>query len=395
VCEEITHNPTITRYLEGAIRDIYWWQPAQWRDDLDRCCPNLPPANRSRAVTRKANMFWEELAVALGARLMGYRAGLPGQHHLMSALAHGYGPGCAATGAQTDAEWLECSDTGIPDAAQITVVTSIDGARDVLNPITRQINVTTIHPYAVVPASYSISVAQGLRVASPHHEVVNLVPSWQGQLPGATIKIIGLAAEPPGRPHSFNFPDFNLAFIPFRHLVLQGPVANPKESQSSLSYASAPALQSAASTLVERLFNSSSVPEVVAELMPFFTEKYYYMFGEYNFSFDGTPGVEGYKKYVLASEFGITGGLASRFSEVKLEIIVEEEQQLQSPGLDPWAIVGASCGIAVLGAGVVLLVRQRRIHYCVRPPVQSFPVHDDDIELLDFIDQDVLEPEPA
>lgn len=392
-CDEISYKPMVKRYINAALQDIYWWQPWQWNAELDRCCTQFPLSNRSEAINRKAGMFWEELALALSRRIFGHRSTSveAGQHHLMLALALGYGPSCASLGARSDAEWLSCADNGISDAAQITVITSIDGARDPLNPTTRQINLTITRPFAVVPASYLINVAEGLHVASSYHEVVNLVPSWDGQSRNINLQIRGVAAEPSALQSNFNFPDYNLAFIPFRHLVLQGPVANPKVSHSSLHYTSEQALQSAASRLVEQLFDSNAMSKIVTELSSFFNAKYYYMFSDFNFSFNGSSGIDGYQKYILESQFGLAGGLATRYSDLKLEIVRQEQNSYQSRDHSSSILIGATCGLAAVGVGIFFLIRYRFIY---TKPSQSVPTtDDDDFELLDWADQDVLEVE--
>jgi|EP01047_Picozoa_sp_COSAG01_P057710 hypothetical protein len=72
------------------------------------------------------------------------------------------------------------------------------------------------------------------------------------------------------------YPDYNLMFIPMRHLVLQGSVNNPKSASpgSSLRYASVQDLQAAAAQIVHAMQEPASASQVAARLAPFFTSRY-------------------------------------------------------------------------------------------------------------------------
>ena len=78
----------------------------------------------------------------------------------------------------------------------------------------------------------------GLKVASPLQEVLDMRPQIAGSY--TDLKSIHILAHIPSttikRIKNTDYPDFNLLYIPLRHLIFQGEVEDPTRSKSSLSF---------------------------------------------------------------------------------------------------------------------------------------------------------------
>ena len=107
-----------------------------------------------------------------------------------------------------------------------------------------------------------------------------------------------------------DYPDYSLLFVPLRHLVFQGEVANPKGPNATLSYSDTASLRQRFDEVIEDLRTVESAQSVVNELRPFMTTDYYYMF-------DQGEGVAGYRDYLLGPH-GIGGGIAPDVGRVEL-----------------------------------------------------------------------------
>ena len=81
-------------------------------------------------------------------------------------------------------------------------------------------------------------------VAPPRQEVLDFRPAVGGSRTAyKEMKIVAtINAASKKRVIGFDYRDFNLVFVPLRHMVFQGDALNPKGPQSSLTYASEAAL---------------------------------------------------------------------------------------------------------------------------------------------------------
>eukprot|EP00040_Diaphanoeca_grandis_P026778 m.150466 g.150466 ORF g.150466 m.150466 type:complete len:391 (+) comp30727_c0_seq1:69-1241(+) len=303
-CNDITADPQVQLYLKSAFHDIYQWNKPEWTNDLKRCCSNDPNVNATLLLETKANMFWELLAQAFSERVLNRHNGTSAIPLLLN-----YGPTCFS-----NESVFVCKDPGLPQVAKITVSTTIDGARDTLNPVPRQITLSAIAaPYTILNTEYEIIFSSELHVASRHREDIDLLPFVNGARLTDNIKL--LAQAKPG-----NYPDYNLAFIPFRHLVFQGPVVNPLLPEASLSYSSLSALKQMSNTTAQLLFSPNTAAGVADRLRPFFNATYYYMYNDYNFSYNGKWGIPGYESYILDEPLGVSEGLGSRYEYLQLQM---------------------------------------------------------------------------
>ncbi len=283
------------KLLTQTYKDIYGWTPKAWRKGLQK------RTDAAKIVETKSNFFWESLAQHMAERLFG--------ENVTDAL-YLYGPDCVDDkGKQT------CPAMPLKEAHTLVVTTQLDGARDPLNSVSRSI-VTRItrgklkHP----DITLTVHMPCGLQVASPHRENLDFRPTV-GTRKDAIQRATVTAHIPSGTRERFrnlDYPDYSLLYVPLRHLVFQGDVSDPKQPGSSLTYPDRAALQARFDQVVSDLRTPATAANVVAELNPFFTPNYYYMF-------DGGEGVEGYRNYLLGPH-GILKGLSPDFGKIELEV---------------------------------------------------------------------------
>jgi len=275
---------------------IYAWEPSSWESEL----AGRPQA--AETIQAKSNLFWESLAQHVAERIF---------DEAITAPILVYGPGCV-----DDEEVQTCSSGAIPEAERVVVRTTIDGARDPLNPASRSIVYVAERGNVRQPEIFlEIKVPGGLHVASPHQEHLDFRPEISESRDG--VQEIRVRAHIPSgtkdRVSNTDYPDYNLLFVPLRHLVFQGPVDDPKGPEVSMTYSDPAALQSAFDDLILDLRDPSSAVGVTETLQPFLTSDYYYMF-------DMGEGVGGYRDYILG-EYGIAGGISPDVGQVELILV--------------------------------------------------------------------------
>jgi len=249
----------------------------------------------------KSNLFWESLAQQVAERVF---------EEEITAPLWLYGPQCV------DAEGVQsCATEGIDAAQRVIVRTTIDGARDPLNPATRTIVYVADRDRLRDPEILlDLRIPTGLHVAGPRSEHLDFRPEVAGTREGMqpTRVLVHIPAGTRDRIQGTDYPDYSLIYVPLRHLVFQGAVDDPKGPGSSLSYPDREALQARFEDVITRLRSSDSAASVVSDLEPFMTPAYYYMF-------DDGQGVDGYRDYLLGAH-GIGGGISPDVGEVELVI---------------------------------------------------------------------------
>ena len=78
-----------------------------------------------------------------------------------------------------------------------------------------------------------------------------------------------------------------------------GNVTNPRAPGSALKYSSLNELQTRVAAVVDMLRQPRTAAVVAAQLAPFFTPHFYYMFDYFNFSANNITGVRGYKEQTI------------------------------------------------------------------------------------------------
>lgn len=178
------------------------------------------------------------------------------------------------------------------DAHRLILITKIDGASDPLNPISRSITVISMANSMFFPEIFiEVSVPSNILLAvSPYQEVLDMRPrvkrNGNGNLSNHNYTI--RAHVPPVRKRMKNtdYPDFCLFFIPCRHLVFQGHVADPKYFSvgDGIYYGNLSDCLDRFQFIVEKLrFKPGSV-EIVTEIAEFITSKYYYAYEDSDYA---------------------------------------------------------------------------------------------------------------
>merc|ERR1719198_1132741 len=102
---------------------------------------------------------------------------------------------------------LTCTDAGLADISQISIVSQPDGHRDPINPVTRTISMLFQRPFKLAPVYYDVHVPNMLQVASPRRELIDINPTVDGTKLKASLQ---LRAQTP--PNPVTFPDYNLYY---------------------------------------------------------------------------------------------------------------------------------------------------------------------------------------
>lgn len=207
----ITSRPDVAAYLCRLVATIWLWDSTAWRTQLQRL--GLPEQNVTGLLQTKGAFFWEMQSQFAAERV------LAAQHEVgASAPLWTYGPECVDAALKLNAS---CEDGGVADAHTVHISTWIDGRRDPLGMISRNITCTCSRgewPLSQSTAvSLSIEFPAGARMATPTHELLD----WRPLLGGARMRrVIHVRTTNP--PHARErYPDFNRLSVPLRHLLFQ------------------------------------------------------------------------------------------------------------------------------------------------------------------------------
>ena len=283
-------------YLEALYATIYGWDPEAWAD-------SLAATPEAAAILRtKSDLFWESLAQQVAERVF---------NASITPALYRFGPTCM------DSYTQGCVDAGISEAMRVVVRTYLDGRRDPMNPVTRSITYMAERGSVDDPELiFELQVPEGLRVAGPRREELDFRPRIAGRQD--RLEDIRLWAHLPAgvQPRRVNtdYPDYNLLFVPLRHLVLQGEVHDPNLPGSIFDYPSLEAFVAQAGALIATLRSAEGGAEVAQALRPFLSDRYYGMFTS------GGQGVAAYRDYILGERAGVARGLNPDFGLIELSI---------------------------------------------------------------------------
>ena len=299
------------------------WDPKSWRQKLRD--QGLSSKEAREKALSKANLFWEFLGEHIAKRILGVVDNKTEPIFM-------YGPDCVD---MKSGGALTCKLDSVPNARRLVVTTAIDASRDDLNPATRTIVMhvksSSAVPFVVTNVEYEIGIPTGVRIASQWKEVLDYRPTVKGT---KLKKITVVAESPQNRPF---YPDYNLLFVPLRHLVFEGAVANPKVAGSSLSYNSLQELKDKANAVVDKLRKPDTAAQVADQLVPFVVGKYYYQFDDKLRIVNGT-GSKAYADYIVG-DFGVRGGLRGSFGKVEFQF---ETEKVYTPRVSTSTITSTS-----------------------------------------------------
>jgi hypothetical protein len=286
---------TLSEKLMAIYRAVYGWSPEHWKKALEE------RSDRDEVIRTKSNFFWESLSQHVAERVFA---------EFITPPMYLYGPSCI-----TETGELRCALDGLSEIDEVRVKTTIDGRRDPLNPQTRSIVYVARRGQLRHPDVYlELHVPTGLKVAGPEQEHLDLRPTVGGSR--ETIRAMRVLAHLPANARSrtmnADYADYNLLFVPLRHLVFQGDVEDPKGPAVSLSYSDIEALRQRFDNVIRGLRTIETARVIAEELRPFITSTYYYMF-------DDGEGVDGYRDYILGAE-GIAGSISPDIGAVQLVV---------------------------------------------------------------------------
>ena len=283
-------------YVQAVYQRIYGWNPVEWKQQL------AGTDNASNILREKSDLFWESLAQQFAERVFGDE---------LTPAIYRFGPLCRRKEAEG------CQDPGLKQAHRVVVRTYLDARRDPMNPVSRSIVYSVERGQLENPELiFELQVPNGIAIVSSYQEVLDFRPKIGGRQDA--VDDIRLWAHLPSgrrtRKQSLDYPDYNLLFVPLRHLVLQGEVANPKKPGSTVHYPDRKALIEKLGALIAQIRTPENARKITAKLNPFLSPKYYYMFEA------GGQGVESYRNYILGTEAGIGRGLDPDFGRIELMI---------------------------------------------------------------------------
>ena len=279
------HRATISAIYD----ELYRWNPDEWSALLE-------DSPRQREILKaKSDIFWESLQQQMAERIFG---------DYLSDRVLLFGP----------SQKSEVSDSVlyVSDADRVVIRTYLEAARDPLNPVTRTITYDVRRGHLKSPRIIlELAVPNGIRVLGPYRENLDLRPEISGQKESfAAMRIYAdLPSARRPRYRSEHYPDYNLLFVPLRHLLLQGEVNDPKVLGPTKSYEDVAAFRTAFLALLSRMRDAASARTVAADLEKYLVTKYYYMFKD---------NLASYKSYILSPTIGIGRGLNPDFGRIEL-----------------------------------------------------------------------------
>ena len=170
------------------------------------------------------------------------------------------------------------------------MITSIECGTDPLNPVSRTITFIATAATILIPEIFiDVSVPSNVLLAvSPYQEVLDMRPRVRGD-DGYSPHNYVIRAHIPAikkRTRNTDYPDFNLFFIPCRHLVFQGHVDDPKYvgAGDGIFYENLNDCLDRFQFVVEKLCFKPGSLEISDDIAEFITSKYYYAYDDENYS---------------------------------------------------------------------------------------------------------------
>ncbi len=285
---------TVQTKLVTLYQEIYRWNPDEWESQL------AGVENATAILREKSDFFWESLAQQMAERVF---------NEAITPPLYRFGPHCI------DEQSEGCKDEGIPQASRVVVRTFLDARRDPTNPVTRSITYSAKRGHVAKPELiFELQVPNGLTIAGPHQETLDFRPSIGGETDA--VQDIRIWAHVPSdaahRITNFDYPDYNLVFVPLRHLALQGDVDDPKVPSSAFAYSDRTHFIASIGTLLEQMRTPEGGSVIADRLGPFLSQKYYYMFES------GGQGLNNYRSYILGDTAGVARGLNPDFGRIEV-----------------------------------------------------------------------------
>lgn len=197
----------VKRKIISAYNDVYGWDAQKWETQLRD--GGVPETQLEGLLRERSDLFWESLAQNLALQFFAETPSSP--------------PAAAASGAET----------AIPEAETVLVRTTVPGDRDLIFPVTRRISIVFRRPSMSEPdLLLEVFIPAGLRLPTQPPAILDELPTFG---PGAERPIsellVRFGAKRKKRTVNADYPDYNLLYLPLRHLVLDGRAAHEKRAE--------------------------------------------------------------------------------------------------------------------------------------------------------------------
>ncbi len=226
----VQQSPAQHAAIEKVHQAVYNWKPEAMAAEMRKAGASEPAIQK--ALKEKSGLFWESLA----------------QNFAKDLLSN---PQTAGTG---------------PNAiSSLVVKTRVEGGRDPLIPVTREITIAFDKNALNRPEIE-------LKVVVPKH----MLPQFKEGTSPRSVELV-TRAKPQERSKNTDYPDFSAAFAPMQHLVLQG--GRPEQVPASgMKYENAQAFVSKATQVLTDLSSKTTASRVAEQVKPFLNDAHYPVF---------------------------------------------------------------------------------------------------------------------
>jgi len=304
----IHSTPEVQPLLVDILETILCWRSGLWKEALEarvgadkdvdttreKCAdmgtvtstPESVASATNDLLREKSDFFWESLCQHISERVF---ATYKTQRLFL------FGPSDTNTCDHVDA----ARHTGVPGADRLIISTLVNGARDPINPQSRRISFDVSRNSIFDPA-ITLTVYPCMHNATTMPRIRDNQSDFDGQ------ELVITASLPSGRrpglrSQNTDYCDFNLVFIPLRHLVFEDEHGQPRE------YDTESAFEAAVGNVLRRSRESSSSSDVCKALEPFLTAVFY---GNY---------LQGHDRSDRCASAGISGGRGELVEEIEGE----------------------------------------------------------------------------
>ena len=192
------------------MNDIYLWNSLDWNIEL----LTLSDLGDMNSILRiKSDYFWESLAQQICERIFNIR---------ITPDIYLFGPKALKLGKQN-------SDGGIMDAETIIIETYVRCGSDLLTPPGRKILFNMSKTNMFYPnISISVEFPQYITLNNANKEIVHMIPVIHNYASTNDNSFIfnTILSSDFKRTTNYHYVDFNLLYVPLRHLVMEGILNN-------------------------------------------------------------------------------------------------------------------------------------------------------------------------
>jgi hypothetical protein len=270
----------VKRKIITAYGDVYGWDAQKWETQLRD--GGVPEPQLEGLLRQRSDLFGESLAQNLALQFFGE--------------APTFSP-AASSGAKT----------AIPEAETVLVRTTVPGDRDLINSVTRRISIVFRRQSMSEPdLLLEVFIPQGLRLPTQPPTILDEIPTFkQGAERPIRELLVRFGAKRKKRTVNADYPDYNLVYIPLRHLVLDGRA--PNEKQAEPRFENLDTFVNSARQLLTSMAAPPSSAQVAEKLRaPMQAEAYPGI---------GASGIEEYSKYIRDI---VAAGLVNEIDHVEI-----------------------------------------------------------------------------